>query len=38
MKKNISRNENEIILDITNFESGIYIYKLNGMTNKFVKN
>ena len=37
MEKNVFGNEPEISLDITNFESGTYIYKLNGKTNKFIK-
>ena len=29
--------ENKIEIDVTNLNSGIYIYKLNGRSNKFIK-
>lgn len=38
MEKNVLGNETEINLDVTNFENGVYIYKLNGKTNRFIKN
>jgi len=37
MKKNISGNETEIILDVSNLNNGTYIYKINGEANKFIK-
>ena len=37
LEKNITVSENKIEIDITNLNSGIYIYKLNGQTNKFIK-
>lgn len=37
LKKNISGNEAEIILDVSNLNNGTYIYKINGETNKFIK-
>ena len=36
-EETISDSEQEIILDINNLSTGIYIYKLNGQTNRFVK-
>ncbi|CAN1562010.1 Secretion system C-terminal sorting domain [Flavobacteriaceae bacterium] len=38
MEKNVLGNETEINLDVANFENGVYIYKLNGKTNRFIKN
>lgn len=37
MKKNVIGGNNEINLDITELSSGVYIYKLNGQTNRFIK-
>lgn len=37
LEKNVSGNSKEINLDVTNFKSGVYIYKLNGKTNRFIK-
>ena len=38
IERNIKENENEIILELSDFPKGVYIYKINGQTNKFVKN
>ncbi|OXA93399.1 T9SS type A sorting domain-containing protein [Flavobacterium hercynium] len=35
--KNITGGSDEINLDVTQLNSGVYIYKLNGQTNKFIK-
>ncbi len=37
MVKNVTGGNNEINLDVTELNSGVYIYKLNGQTNKFIK-
>lgn len=37
MEKNISNSNEEIFIDVSNFSSGIFIFKLNGQTNKFIK-
>lgn len=37
MVKNITGGSNEINLDVTELSNGVYIYKLNGQTNKFIK-
>lgn len=37
MQKNITGNTDEIIIDTTELSNGVYIYKLNGQTNKFIK-
>jgi len=36
--KNVTGGNNEINLDVTALSNGVYIYKLNGQTNKFIKN
>ncbi|CAN1561993.1 Secretion system C-terminal sorting domain [Flavobacteriaceae bacterium] len=38
LEKKVSNNNEPIKLDISTFSSGIYIYKLNGETNRFIKN
>jgi hypothetical protein len=37
LEKNMTVIENKIEIDVTNLNSGIYIYKLNGRSNKFIK-
>jgi hypothetical protein len=37
LQKNVVGENGEIIIDVTEFSSGVYIYKLNGQTNRFVK-
>lgn len=37
MEKNITGGNNEINLDVTELSNGVYIYKLNGQTNRFIK-
>ena len=37
LQKNISGGNPEINLDVTNLKRGVYIYSLNGKTNKFIK-
>ena len=37
MEKNVTGGNNEINLDVTELSSGVYIYKLNGQTNRFIK-
>lgn len=37
IEKNVTGNNAEIYLDIENLNSGVYIYKLNGQTNRFIK-
>jgi hypothetical protein len=37
LERNVLGNNQEINLDITNLENGVYIYKLNGKTNRFIK-
>lgn len=37
IEQNISNNINVISLDVSDLSSGVYIYKLNGETNKFIK-
>ena len=37
MKKNVTGGSNEINLDVNQLSNGVYIYKLNGQTNKFIK-
>lgn len=37
MQKNVTSEDGEIMLDIAVLKSGVYVYKLNGQTNKFVK-
>ncbi len=37
MQKNVIGENGEINLDVTNLSSGVYIYKLNGQTNRFIK-
>ena len=37
MKKNLTGDGALINLDVTELSSGVYIYKLNGQTNKFIK-
>lgn len=37
IEKNIVGESGEIDLDVSQLSSGIYIYKLNGQTNKFLK-
>ena len=37
LQKNVSGGSKEINLDVTNLTRGIYIYRINGKTNKFIK-
>ncbi len=37
IEKNVIGGNNEIILDVTELSNGVYIYKLNGQTNRFIK-
>jgi Secretion system C-terminal sorting domain len=37
MQKNVVGENGEINLDVTKLSSGVYIYKLNGQTNRFIK-
>lgn len=37
MQKNVVGENGEINLDVTDLNSGVYIYKLNGETNRFIK-
>jgi hypothetical protein len=37
LQENVSGESKEINLDVTNLTRGIYIYKINGETNKFIK-
>lgn len=37
MQKNVSGENGEISLDVTELSNGVYIYKLNGQTNRFIK-
>ena len=37
LQKNIIGEKNEINLDVTELLNGVYIYKLNGQTNRFIK-
>lgn len=37
MQKNVAGENGEINLDVTELNEGVYIYKLNGQTNRFVK-
>lgn len=37
IEQNISNNIDVISLDVSDLSSGVYIYKLNGETNKFIK-
>lgn len=37
MAKNITGGSKEISLDVSELSNGVYIYKLNGQTNKFIK-
>lgn len=37
MQKNVVGENGEINLDVTELNEGVYIYKLNGQTNRFVK-
>lgn len=38
MQKNIVGENGEINLDVSKLSNGVYIYKLNGQTNRFIKN
>lgn len=37
IKKNVIGGNSEINLDVTELSNGVYIYKLNGQTNRFIK-
>jgi hypothetical protein len=37
LEKNVKGENTEINIDVTEFANGVYIYKLNGQTNRFVK-
>jgi hypothetical protein len=37
LEKNVRGENSEINIDVTEFTTGVYIYKLNGKTNRFVK-
>ena len=37
LQKNVSGGSKEIDLDVTNLTRGVYIYRINGKTNKFIK-
>jgi hypothetical protein len=37
MQKNVVGENGEINLDVTELSNGVYIYKLNGQTNRFIK-
>ncbi|MFV5697437.1 T9SS type A sorting domain-containing protein [Flavobacterium sp. ZT3R17] len=37
MQKNVTGQNSEINLDVTELSNGVYIYKLNGQTNRFIK-
>lgn len=37
MEKNVTGGNNEINLDVTALSNGVYIYKLQGQTNRFIK-
>jgi hypothetical protein len=37
MQKNVFGENGEINLDVTELSNGVYIYKLNGQTNRFIK-
>lgn len=37
MQKNVTGENNEINLDVAELSNGVYIYKLNGQTNRFIK-
>jgi Secretion system C-terminal sorting domain len=37
MQETVSGNQGEINLDVTDLNEGVYIYKLNGQSNRFVK-
>jgi hypothetical protein len=37
LERNVLGNNQEINIDITNLENGVYIYKLDGKTNRFIK-
>lgn len=38
LEKEVVSENNEINVDVSTLSSGVYIYKLNGETNKFIKN
>ena len=37
MQKTVVGENAEINLDVTELSNGVYIYKLNGQTNRFIK-
>ena len=37
IQKNVIGENGEINLDVTELSNGVYIYKLNGQTNRFIK-